>query len=525
MSDCIKKPDGTFCPPESDWKNCRPWDLTEQSRMNCYIDSLTQESLNIAGAHVNVFKMLGVHEQSKLVDLTGDGVPISGGDAKGFKAINAFETYLTEWKSRQTGVTVTSTAYIGYDFGVIKLPTGRQRYGVDASIRQLITALKIKQSADPNGRVTKARVERSDNGVDWFGVAIVTLPNNDALNTIHFKKTSPARYWRLRPITFVGADCDAWGVQALELYDFTVTHISNIQDPILLENRDRDYQQTPVLLRGFYEIQSLAFDLTRFGGENSPVTYSIKVNFNACVALLGRPIVVGDIIELPSEVQYSPTLEPVKKFLEVKDVTWDATSYTPGWMPTMLMISAEPALASQETQSIYGDMSNQYVDNSGLFGTMTGGVAGAVSQDFSDISRTIAAESAKLVPERGSEGSNTIREFSPEELATATTQGFPHLNRTGLNANGTYVEDAMPKNGKPYTEGPTWPANPSNGDYHRMTYQGLAKDIPARLYRWSDKKSSWVYLQTDRRAEMNATQPKLQEYTRQADKKFASEIK
>lgn len=523
MTDCTKKPDGTYCPSKSDWANCRPWDMTQQSSMNCYIDTLSQEALNISGAQVNVFKLLGVHEQTKLVDLTGDGNPISGGDKAGFPSKNAFEIYATEWRSRQTGPLVTQTAFIGYDFGVVKLPNGRQRYGIDANVRQLVTALKIKQSANPLMRVSKVRVERSDNGADWFGVTVLTLPDNDQLNTISFKQSAPNRYWRLRPITFAGTDCDCWGIQALQLFDYSATQITNIQDMILLENRDRDYQESAVLLRGFYDIPTRMTDLARFGIEDAPLTYTIKINFTACVALLGRPVVIGDIIELPSEVQYTPSLQPVKRFLEVTDVTWDTTSYTPGWQPTMLAISAQPALASQETQSIFGDLTKKHLDNSGLFDKDDGNAT--MYQDLSNVDQTIAALAKTDVPERGSEGSNVVREFSEEEVATAKQQGFPHLNRYGFNRKGAYVEDAMPQNGAPYTEGPTLPEKPKDGDYHRLTYVGLAQNIPARLYRFSTKKGSWVFLEKDRRAEMNADSPRLEEYTRSPTKKWAKDIK
>lgn len=523
MTSCTPKPDGTNCLTESDWKNCRPWDLTQQSRTNCYIDSLTQEALDIAGAHLNVFKLLGVHEQTKLVDLTGDGQPLSGGTAPGYNPTDAFNTFKTEWRSRQTGSKVASTAFIGYDFGAVKIPNGRQRYGIDANIRQHITALKIKQSANPLNRVTKARVERSDNGKDWYGVAVVTLPNDDALNTIHFKHSVPNRYWRLRPITFVGGDCDNWGVQALQLFDYSVTHISNIQDKVLLENRDRDYQDSAVALRGYYEIPTRMLALMGYGSHDDSLQYNIRVNFNSCVALLGRPLIIGDIIELPSETQYRPDMTPVKLYVEVTDVSWDTQGYTPGWSPTMLFVVAEPALASQETQKIFGDLANKYVDNSGLYATDDG--SNTKYQDFSTIDQYIAAQSKTKVPERGAEGSNAVREFSVDEVNKADAQGFPHLNRLGLNANGLYVEDAMPKNGEPYTEGPEFPAKPKDGDYHRLTYTGLAKDVPAILQRWSEVKNRWIYMQTDRRAEYNAQGKVLEEYTRGKNKKFAGDIK
>lgn len=520
MANCTTQANGKSCNEASTWSQCRPWDLTQQTAANCYMDGLAQEALSIAGAQVNVHKLLGIHEQTKLLDLTGSGTPMSAGDMQPYVAANAFDTFRSEWRSRQSGDGVVSTSYLGYDFGVVKLPNGRNRYGIPANVRKHITTIKIKQSADPTFRITKARIERSDDSVVWYGVAVVTLPDNDVLNTINFKQSVPSRYWRIRPLQFQGGNCSGWGVQALEMHEFAATHQQNIQDKILMENRDRDYQQDPIMLKGYYDLMGTTTDLTKFG-MGMIVQYLIKVNFNACVASLNRPIVIGDIIELPSETQYTPDLTPVKRYLEVTDVSWDPSSYTPGWMPTMLLITAEPAIASQETRDIFGDLAGS-VDSSGLFSNDDGNNPNF--QDYSEIDQTIRAEANTAVPERGAEGSNTIREFSEDELAAASAK-FPHLSKLGLNRTGLYVEDAMPQNGEPYTEGPEYPASPADGAYHRMTYAGTARDVPPRLYRYSKTKARWLYLETDRREQYNTQKAGLDEYMSSPFKKPANEIR
>lgn len=494
----------------SQFSTCRPWDMSQQTAANQYADSLNQEQLMIAGAQVNIHKLLGVHEQTDLIDLAKNGKPISGGDAPNYVSSFAFQATRTEWRSQQTGkAAILASAFIGYDFGQLKISTGRQRYGIDADVRHMITTIKIKQSHNPNMRVTKARVERSQDGTHWFGVAIVSLPNNDVLNTVHFKHSVTNRFWRLRPLDFTGGDCDSWGVQALEMSDYDATDVHNIEDKIFLENRDRDYDKSPMLLKGYYALLSAQTELTRFGIELPSATYNIKLNFSATVAAIGRPVIIGDIIELPSETQYTPELRPVKRYLEVTDVTWDADTYTPGWMPLMLMITAQPALATQETQDIFGKLAKS-MDSSGLFDQDDGNHP--MFQDFTGVNEHIAQSALTGVPERGSEGSNTVREFTNEEIAIAAENGKPNMTKYGLNPKGLYVEDALPSNNAPYTEGPTYPENPKDGDYHRLTYEGLAQNVPARLYRWSQAKDRWIYLETDRRAQYNNQKALLDEY-------------
>lgn len=522
MTACTTLPDGTKCRTPSDWSTCRPWDLTEQPQENCYIDDIISEGVELAGAPINIFKLLGIHEQTKLVDITGNGNAISGGNAAGFPASNAFTNITTEWRSRQTGSALVTSGYIGYDFGVVKIPNGRNRYGIPANVREHVTAIKIKQSSNPLLRVTKARIERSDDGNQWYGVAIVNLPNDDKLNTIYFKHSVPNRFWRMRPLDHVGATCDGWGVQALEMFDYSATDISNIQDKILFENRDRDYNSTPLSVKGYYDLVNVQTDLSRFGIEIPTSSYMIKVPFSTVVARLGRPIVIGDIIELPSETQYGPDLKPVKRYVEVTDVTWDASTYTPGWRPTMLLVTTQPAMAMQETQDIFGSLA-KHVDSSGLMDNDDGN--NLVYQDYSTIDQTIKADAATQVPERGSEGSNVVREFTSSELLAATEQGFQSLSKIGFNRTGKYVEDAIPQNGDPYTEGPTFPDNPNANAYHRLTYVGLAQSVPPRLHRWSDVKQRWIYLETDRRKQFDGQQPIINEYLASATRKSARDIR
>ena len=520
QSGCVVKPgtEGTdsaplVCPdsPSPD-KTCTDFQFTE-NRDACFIDQVGNEALNRAGAVLNVYKLLGVHEQGKLVDVIGQGVALSNGDAPGFPASNAFDAYITEWHSIQIGApAVLASAYIGYDFGDIKTnDDSRRMYGVDTSINKHITAFQIKQSADPLKRATKVRLEWSPDGRNWRGAGIAPLPDDDCLNLILMKESVPARYWRLRPIEFNGGASDNWGVQAIAMFhDYVATDEHNIQDKIFLENRDRDYADTNLVLKGYYDLLETQTELQRFGIEMPGQTYYISVNFSACVAILGRPLVIGDIIEMPSEAQYSAQMQRIMKWVEVTDVTWSSEGFTPGWQPTILRVLCQPAYASQETQDIFGDLSEELVDDTGLLDGFDGD--NPVYQDYADVSHTIEADSQSISQERGAEGSGHVREWEFEELQAAADQGLDNLQSTGLNSTGLYVEDAMPPNNAPFTEGDEYPENPTHGVYHRLTYSGLSKDVPARLYRYSTQKGRWIFLEKDKRYLHNPDKPFLQEY-------------
>jgi len=68
-----------------------------------------------------------------------------------------------------------------------------------------------------------------------------------------------------------------------------------------MENRDRDYSPVAVKLKGYYDLIDVTSDLTKFGIDiNLGTEYRIRINFNAAVTSLGRPIIICDILKLPS---------------------------------------------------------------------------------------------------------------------------------------------------------------------------------------------------------------------------------
>ena len=490
---------------------CSPFDL-QDNRGNDFVEGVIEEALNIAGAKLNVYKLLGVHEQGKLVDCTGRGESISNGDTSGFPADNAFDKYITEWRSVQKGDGVTISAYIGYDFGNIKTYDGsRTAYGIETSVFKHVATIAIKQSSDSTRRATRVRIERSDDGIKWYGVAIVLLPDDDCLNTVQFKHSVPSRYWRVRPLDFNGTTVNApWAVQALQLFhNIVATKVDNIQDKVFLENRDRDYAEDSTAIKGYYDLQDTLTEFSAFGLELPSLTMYVNVSFSTCVKAFGRPLIIGDILEIPSEAQYSAELRKILKWMEVTDVSWSTEGYTPGWRPTLLRVVAQPAFASQETQDIFGRLAELEPDSTGRVEGEDGN--SSIYQDYFDISQVIEAEARDGVPERGAEASSKVRQFEEDEIAEAAKHGVA-ITKVGLNPTGIYVEDAMPPNNAEFTEAVEFPDTPAQGDYHRLVYVGTAQDVPARLYRYSEAKGRWIFLEADLRAQYNPVKPLLTEY-------------
>jgi len=457
-----------------------------------YLASLMSEALNIAAGPVNVFPMLGVHNQGSTIDQPGYGFPVSGGTAAGYNTTNAFTT-LTQsaWRSVQTGAAVMTTpAYIGYDFGTKKAWGGTtERYYPSVPVRVQISTLKIKQSADPTKRCTQIRIEASDDGVTWQRVDVLTIPDVADLITLGIRSTAAYNKWRLVPSFFSGVAANQpWEVLEVHLLESSQINLDNIEDYELLENRARAYSHVSTLLKCTYDLLDVQTELAKFG-INLPVTYIFTTSFADMVLKLGRPVVIGDVVELPGEVQFDPQLRPVRRWLEVTDAGWSTDGYTPNWRPNLFRFYAQPLLESVEVKDLLGvpgkvnqaQSDNDFVLNGLLQNDQAYGAMAAVEQD--------ALDSA---PQSGED---------TQDLQS----GSPLLDNkvNAYDGNDLYAEDALPPNGAPYTTGDALPdpSTISDGHYHRQTYTNVPYQIRPedRLLRWFAGIQRWKVIEINSR--------------------------
>lgn len=564
------------------------------------------EALEISGAPIKVFKLLGIHEQGKLLDLTGNGVAISNGSVLLFPPVNAFTAPSTGWKSAQTGVDVIQApAYLGYDFGIKTINVNsvtRPQYASVAPIVQHITAIRIKQTSNVLTRAVQIRVDRGEGGlipgallytnvtngltitkialsdkvqinetftmttvdginfsvvssiagpigtavvnqafrasrtafvlnlptgaipdvtasisftamVMWKRVDVVNIPNTDTISSISIRPSVPSRYWRIVPIMFNGiASGSNWEVDRLELMNYEATSIDNVQDWLLNENRDRDYSSQSITLRCNYTPTDSLGDLSKFGLSILD-QYVFECSFAKMVEMLGRPIVVGDILEVVPEEQYDHNMNLVKKYLEVTDAGWAASGFTPGWKPILYRFQGQQLLPSQEHRDIIGLPNQQLytIDDGSFFSNVA-----SVNTSALITTERITAEAKDKVPETGTD----ISSVTPFEEMPTLRNGLSVLPQSAKES--IYVEDGLPPAGFDYTESfgvlPPISPPPPDGSYHRMNYPPETK-IPSRLYKFSLLKNSWIYVETDRRMENTSYSLGVQELLTSSSRK------
>lgn len=503
--------------------------LTNQLADNCYINNLAMENLNMGGANACIFKLLGVHQQGTLIDAAGFGTAIASDFAPGFPPSNAFDRFSTHWLSDAAGSELKNS-WIGYDFGIVKRQNGLQQYSneANAEARAHVTSIAIKQGGTSANWVTRARVERSDDGIRWFGVDIVNIPQDTDRNIIAIKQSVPSRMWRLRPVDVNSA---RWIVDTLELFEFVQTDIGNIQEsPLFQEDRDRSYCVNPVKMKIFYDLIDINTELARFGIDLPTATLSITVNFADTVRKLGRGMVIGDIIEIPSEMQFTPDMKIVRKYVEVSDVSWSTKGYTPGWTPLFQRITARPMLAKQETLDIVGSLEPDigadgqgFVSDKTIFSTLP-----------FQASEKIQAAADSMVQQLGIDEQVVadIGEVPSAHIAAALDFGIDLSKITSNYKDNETTRTGMPPAGtKPemFTTSDDalgFPQNPKNNQYHRITYESITTEqIPPRLYRYSKAKNRWVYLETDERYAQQTNKTRLKSYLVDSDSSPIEDLK
>jgi hypothetical protein len=138
---------------------------------------------------------------------------------------------------------------------------------------------------------------------------------------------------------------------------------TNIQDLLFLENRDRTYDTSIYRLRGHYNVQNLDFDLSQFGLFLNNDIIFITVHYNDMIDLVGRKLMVGDVIELPHLLDYNPLDETIpvalKRFMQITDSNYASEGFSQTWYPHLWRIKCEPMVNSEEFSQILNAPVNQ----------------------------------------------------------------------------------------------------------------------------------------------------------------------
>lgn len=131
---------------------------------------------------------------------------------------------------------------------------------------------------------------------------------------------------------------------------------TNIQDLLFLENRDRKYDDSIYRLRGHYNVQNLDFDLSQFGLFLNNDVIFVTIHYNDMINIVGRKLIVGDVIEMPHLTDYHPLNEDIptslRRYYQITDGNFASEGFSNTWYPHLWRIKCEPLVDSQEFSSI-----------------------------------------------------------------------------------------------------------------------------------------------------------------------------
>lgn len=328
-------------------------------------------------------------------------------------------------------------------------------------------------------------------------------------------------------------------------------NVLNIQDLLLLENRDRIYDPDIYVMRGVYRVQDVDFDLTQFGLFLNTDTLFITFHYNDMIDTFGRKLMVGDVIEVPNLKDYHPLNAALPlalpRYYVVQDAAFASEGFSVTWQPHLWRVKASPLTNAQEYRNIldkpfvaeyiwdpgdfypmgsivnYGDVYYRAIQNvpAGIEINNTTYWSEYTPPTISDMQSTrpkdteindsILAQANAEVPASGydvkdfyivptlenGEPANPVGLSAGSTVTVDGTQGGLDITpRADGYTAGYLTGDGLAPNGLPVTPGVSFPNNPGLGDYClRLDYQ------PNRLFRYDGAR--WVKIEQKVRTQLD----------------------
>jgi len=272
---------------------------------------------------------------------------------------------------------------------------------------------------------------------------------------------------------------------------------TNIQDMLLLENRDRVYDKNIYSLMGSYNVQDNDFDLSQFGLFLSGDTLFIQFHLNDMVDLVGRKLIAGDVLEVPhlrddlvldGEDDGISDTYAIPKLYKIEDASRSSEGFSPTWYPHIWRVKISPLSDSQEYRDLLerdiGSFNDGYpscfdgtdADDDGNLGDTGVSLSDLISTGpiEKEIADAIIAEAERDVPNRNLEHSQLW-------VSEHNEQGLPHLFMTdGEAPNGATLLGS----------GSEFPELPPDGSWFLRT--DYSPDV---LYKREG--SSWIRTEVD----------------------------
>ena len=341
---------------------------------------------------------------------------------------------------------------------------------------------------------------------------------------------------------YIGPLNTAEGEATPERPHYANQSVTNIQDLLFLENRDRKYDANIYILRGIYNVADIDFNLSQFGLWLDNDTLTLTVHINDTIKLIGRKPLSGDVVELPhlrDEFALNDFDTSLPRFYVIEDVGRASEGFSRTWYPHLYRLKLKKITDSQQFADVLktptdkdanyvGDYNSsttytagQIIRHEGNLYTVLANVTGqeppessyyalytgtTVQQTVStqnkalEINDAIIAEAEANTPKSGyesrqlytlavdEEGNPALKtadetDIDVSSMSMDASRIMERPLRTGYT--GYLMGDGVPDNGVQFGFGTSFPQGAVEGDYFlRTDYR------PNRLFRYSGKR--WV---------------------------------
>ena len=258
-----------------------------------------------------------------------------------------------------------------------------------------------------------------------------------------------------------------------------------IEDLFFLENRDREYDSDIYRMRGVFNTMDIDFDLSQFGLFIAGETLFIVFHYNDMIDTIGRKLMSGDVLEIPTLRDYHPldasTPKALPKYYVIQDASYASEGFSQTWLPHLWRVKATPLVAAQEYNSIL----NKPIDEDNPDSGTLKDYLSTYQKDLA-INEAIIKQAEVEVPLSG---------YATDAYYVVPTneEGRPvnpdtHTPRANGWTIGHLTGDGIPPNGHPVHAGVSFPSDPAEGTFAlRLDY------FPNRLFRFNG--THWVKIE------------------------------
>ena len=340
---------------------------------------------------------------------------------------------------------------------------------------------------------------------------------------------------------YIGVNTDEANATADQPH-YATMNVTNIQDLLLLENRDRKYDSSIYKIRGHYNVTNTDFNLSQFGLFLDNENLFMTVHINDFISSIGRKPISGDVLELPhlkDDFALNNLDVSLPRYYVISEVQRASEGFSQTWWPHLYKLKLDKITDSQQFADILTKPTDQDANYAGDYSATTTYTAGQIVRHEGKLYNVTATTTGNTPPNvtyftlysgntlesilstkaRSLEINDAILAqaeadapksgFETRQFYTlqVDAQGNPELvtvdlsssdaSSTGLDASaihqtpardgysGYLLGDGVAPNGVDFGHGISFPVNSVQGDYFLRT-----DFLPNRLFRYDGGR--WV---------------------------------